>query len=352
MPEIDTELELAAEDTAYTDCYELPFVAPAGSLLNYAMTDVGNAERLIQFTDGNVRFCPDTRKWMVWTGKRWEADENERMMERALRMLARFGGEADRAREGGAKPKLFGDRALAWKSKSENVQRLDAMVKVARSSSAISALSLNAYPDEIGVENGIVDLRDQSLRAHDRERLMTRTVRWEYRKGARCTTWIRFLERCFGLGVGADPSCVQDLIGFLQVALGYTLTGHTREKCIFIFWGDKGNNGKSTLLHTIRQILAPDYSTLIQIDSLIGGGARSNNAQADLADLMGVRFAMTSETDRGQRISEGIVKRLTQGMGAIKSARKYQNPIEFPETHKLFIDANHRPQVDGNDDAI
>lgn len=39
-------------------------------------------------------------------------------------------------------------------------------------------------------------------------------------------------------------------------------------------------------------------------------------------------------------------------MGSIKSCRKYENPIEFIATHKLFMDCNHRPTVRGVDDAI
>jgi putative DNA primase/helicase len=39
-------------------------------------------------------------------------------------------------------------------------------------------------------------------------------------------------------------------------------------------------------------------------------------------------------------------------MGKIKAVRKYENPIEFAETHKLWMDANHRPTVRGSDNAI
>ena len=61
---------------------------------------------------------------------------------------------------------------------------------------------------------------------------------------------------------------------------------------------------------------------------------------------------MTSETEEGQRLGEGKLKRITQGMGRIKATRKYENPVEFPESHKLWIDANHLPVVRGTDNAI
>ena len=50
----------------------------------------------------------------------------------------------------------------------------------------------------------------------------------------------------------------------------------------------------------------------------------SNNTQADLADLRGARFVMTSETEEGQRLAQGKLKRITQGIGEIKAVRKYE----------------------------
>jgi putative DNA primase/helicase len=78
----------------------------------------------------------------------------------------------------------------------------------------------------------------------------------------------------------------------------------------------------------------------------------SANASADLADLFGARFVMTSETEKGQRLAEGKLKLITQGMGSIRACRKSENPFSFPETHKLWIDANHKPVVRGLDNAI
>jgi putative DNA primase/helicase len=41
---------------------------------------------------------------------------------------------------------------------------------------------------------------------------------------------------------------------------------------------------------------------------------------------------------------------LTQGMGKIKAVRKYENPIEFLETHKLWMDTNRKPTISDADD--
>jgi len=57
----------------------------------------------------------------------------------------------------------------------------------------------------------------------------------------------------------------------------------------------KGNNGKTTLLSTFL-LLLEEYSALLQVDTLMSR-QESNNTQADLADLRGARFVMTSEAE-------------------------------------------------------
>jgi putative DNA primase/helicase len=141
----------------------------------------------------------------------------------------------------------------------------------------------------------------------------------------------------------------EELVHYLQIAIGYSLTGTTIEKVVFVLFGT-GNNGKTTMLATIRSIIS-EYAALIQVNSLMVK-VEDNNTQSDLADLRGARFAMTSETESGQRLAQGKLKRITQGMNSIKAVRKYENPIEFPETHKLWLDTNRKPTItDANDQA-
>jgi putative DNA primase/helicase len=75
--------------------------------------------------------------------------------------------------------------------------------------------------------------------------------------------------------------------------------------------------------------------------------------EAARAKLRGVRFVVCSETEEGQMLSAARLKRICQGQGGeIEACRKYENPITFPETHKLWIDANHRPELPASDAAL
>src|SRR5262249_34456036 len=132
---------------------------------------------------------------------------------------------------------------------------------------------------------------------------------------------------------------------------GYALTADVSERCVWCLFG-KGNNGKTTLLETIRSLLA-EYSTQVLIDSLMVHRSRESNASlSDLSSLRGARFVTTSEVESGQTLAVAKLKYLTAGMGMIKTCRKYENPFEFEASHKLFLDANHKPRVRGAEDAV
>ena len=109
---------------------------------------------------------------------------------------------------------------------------------------------------------------------------------------------------------------------------------------MFILYG-KGDNGKTVFLSILRELLQ-QYSVLLAIENLMTR-QMDNNSNADLADLCGARLVCTTETEEGQRFAEGRLKRICQGMGTIKAVRKYENPFEFPETHKLWLDCNYLP---------
>jgi len=231
-------------------------------------------------------------------------------------------------------------------------KRITNMLREAQTDLAISPGDLDQHPDRIVFLNGEMDLSTGRLESHAPNHFITKLIRFNYQADATCPLFLATLARVMGAGADAgegDLQRAERLISTLQRCFGYTLTGHTSEKVVFILFGS-GNNGKTTVLSLFLRLLE-EYAVLLQIETLMVR-QESNNSQADLADLRGARFVMTSETEEGQRLAEGKLKRITQGMGKIKAVRKYENPVEFAETHKLWIDANHKPVIRGTDAAI
>jgi putative DNA primase/helicase len=234
---------------------------------------------------------------------------------------------------------------------SLNAGRIENMLALAECEIFIRPEQLDVDPYLLNFINGTVDLRTGTLRPALRSDYITKLVNYSYLSDAKCPRWLLFLEEIMGGGPDAGQEAQERagrMVDYLQRSLGYSITGCTIEKAIFVLFG-RGDNGKSTMLNTVRQ-LVEEYAVLLQADSLMVR-QESNNTQADLADLRGARFAQTSETEEGQRLAQGKLKRITQGMGKIKAVRKYQNPIEFSETHKLWMDTNRKPAIKDADDG-
>ncbi len=322
--------------------FEMGATAGAPDLLSRLHNDHGNAERLIAMYGEDLRYCHAFRKWLVWDGMRWAVDDTDqarRLGKQAMLEFLRLAIE----RGDNEKAEKFARASL-------DARRISSMLSMAECEIYVRPADLDTDPFALNFLNGTVDLRTSELREHRRSDFITKLVRYRYIPSAACSRWLAFLVQVMGGAPGAsddDLDRSQRLVAYLRRALGYSLTGTTIEKAVFIPFGT-GDNGKSTMLSTFRN-LVEEYSHLLQVDTLMVR-QESNNTQADLADLRGARFVQTSETEEGQRLAQGKLKRITQGMGKIKATRKYENPIEFAETHKLWMDTNRKPTIRDVDD--
>jgi putative DNA primase/helicase len=315
--------------------------ADATNLLTQLLNDTGNADRLIAFRGTELRYCPAIRKWLVWDGRRWAVDDRGAIRRAAKQTMLEFLSQAAHADDKDLQDFAYG---------SLDARRINNTIALAECELIVTPDQLDTHPFLLNFLNGTLDLRTGELKPHDREQFLTKLVHHNFYPQAECPMFLSFLGRIMGGHADAsEPELdrANRMVEYLQRALGYSMTGTTEEKAVFVPFG-KGNNGKTTLLSTFLQLLE-EYSVLLQVDTLMVR-TESNNTQADLADLRGARFVMTSETEEGQRLAQGKLKRITQGMGKIKATRKYENPIEFPETHKLWMDTNSKPQIRASDD--
>lgn len=141
----------------------------------------------------------------------------------------------------------------------------------------------------------------------------------------------------------------QDLVDYIQCAIGYTLTGDTKEQCFFQCYGD-GANGKSVFLDILYEMLG-DYSLNSQVDSILARSNNSGGANSEIARMNGARFVRTNEPNEGSRFNEGLVKQLVSG--DVTTARfLYGTEFEFSPRFKLWIATNYKINVRGTDTGI
>jgi putative DNA primase/helicase len=314
-----------------------PLAAPAPAPVTSPLTDIGNGERFANQHRHEARCIPVWRTWYAWDGRRWARDEQAiRVRAMAKQTTRRIDAETqDAATEE--------QRAALRKhaTRSENVHRIDAMVRAAEAEKDMqfSPADLEPEPMLLNLQNGILDLRTGELSPHDPARRLTQLAGVAYDPAARCDLWRTFLERIFA----GDAA----LIDYVQRFFGYCLTGDVREHVLTIFYGT-GANGKTVLLETVKGVLG-GYGLQTAPGMLLD---RHNDAHPTAtADLYRRRLAVATEIERGDRLSESLVKQLTGG-DEISARRMHENFWTFMPTHKIVMATNHKPLVSGQDNGL
>ncbi|MBN1975953.1 MAG: DNA primase [Anaerolineae bacterium] len=300
------------------------------------LTDVGNGRRLVARHGANLRYCDRLGGWFVWDGRRWEKDETGAIERRAKDTVQAIYDEARDCQDDDRRKALY-KHALA----SENKQRITAMAAMAQSELAVVVRPGDFDRDRwrLTVNNGTLDLRTGELLPHRRDDLITRLAPVDFDPDAQAPTWAAFLDRVLAGN--------QELIDFLCRAVGYSLTGSTREQCLFILYGT-GANGKSTFTEAVRGLLG-DYAQQTPVDTLMI--KRGQTIPNDIARLKGARLVTASEAEEGQRLAESLVKQMTGG-DPLAARFLHAEWFEFVPEFKAWLATNHKPAIYGTDNAI
>jgi putative DNA primase/helicase len=302
------------------------------------LTDVGNGQRFAQQHRAYIRYCYPLKTWLVCNeSSLWEPCPGNLVAQLAKASIVSLYDAVRHETHDERRSKL-----AAHAVKSENAQRLQAMIDLARSEPGI-AISPNAFdadPWLFSVVNGVLDLRTGTFRERQRGDLITKQSPVAFDPSASCPTWLQFLARIF-----RDD---HELIGYIQQVTGYCLTGLTVEQAFFLLWGS-GSNGKSTLLKVLLKLFGA-YGLQTPADTFLSR-TQDGRATPDLARLQGARLVVAIESDEGCRLAEGTIKQMTGGDN-ITARRLYAEVIEFEPTHKILFATNHKPRVRDNTHAM
>ena len=298
-------------------------------------TDLGNARRFGQTFSDRLRFHPGLG-WHEWDGRRWYMDGScaqgyaKQILLDQLEALVRAeeGFDVDEIRH------IVG---------SASASKIGAVVELAQSEGAIRMPRERLFDTDpwlLNCPNGTLNLQTGKLRKHRPGDLLSKLAGAEYQAEAKCPRWRKFVLEVFAKD--------DDLVGYLQRVLGYTLSGDTSEQCFFLLYGT-GRNGKSTLLEVVRTVLG-DYAVRASFRTFLQkvGDAGSTG---DLARLAGARFVSAIEAPVGQRLDEALVKELVGG-DKIAARFLYKDYFEYHPVLKLFLAANHLPEIYESTEAM
>ena len=306
-------------------------------LQSFQDTDAGNAEAFELLHGERFRFDHTKRKWLVWNDRYWAED---------------LDGEADRAALETARERLGAaalikhekDRedSVKWALRSESVYGRKATLISAESVRSLATTTKKYDRNNflLTVGNGTLDLRTGKLREARPEDLITRATDVLYDPSPTASRWAQFLNEVFG----GDS----EIIEYVQRAVGYSLTGDTREQCFFLLCGS-GANGKTTFLETIVRLLGTHAATAAFSAFLVQHNQGS--PRNDLAALCGARFIKAAEAEHKASLDESIMKQLT-GEDTISVRFLFREVFEYRPQFKIWLATNHKPAIWETSDAI
>lgn len=270
---------------------------------------------------GKLLFNHSRGKWLAWDATRWRIETTELAFDHVRQLSRRMNWE--------------GTSTLGSSSFAGGVE------KFCRSSRAFSVHGEDFDADNylLNTPGGTIDLRTGETRAHsqaDRISLCS-AVSPEPGGGA---AFRRFLSE-----ITLGDAALQE---FLQVSTGACLSGAVEAHWL-LFWVGSGRNGKNTLGDLIEAAMG-DYSRTIPASTLMSARNGAGHP-TDIANLQGIRLAVSSEVSDGDHWDESRIKSVT-GDTTISARFMRQDFFEFRRTHKHLIYGNHRPQLRTVDAAM
>lgn len=300
--------------------------------------DTGNADRFIDRYGHLYKHSYITNKFYIYDGQKWKVDDRG-----AIRKLI------DEMIESIKNEKVLHSEDVTEEEARETFQKYYKKTRGTQSKKNIMNELMHrktVTPDEfdkddmlLNVANGYVDLTSRELYKHDINKMFSQIANTDYSEKMQPAVWLDFLNDIFA----GDKAVIR----YIQKALGYSLTGSTREQVMFILFG-KGRNGKSIFVETIAEILG-DYSNNMQAKSLMV--KKNDNVNTDIARLSKARFVTSSEPNEGFRFDEGLIKQITGG-DKVTARFLYAEEFEYTPKFKIWVSTNHKPIIRGTDDGI
>ncbi|WP_338834089.1 phage/plasmid primase, P4 family [Bradyrhizobium septentrionale] len=305
------------------------------TLAKLGETDTDNAQRLASRFANQIIYTKG-RGWLVYKQGRWLPGAGPECIEFA-KITARL--IADETQH------LATDLAKAARAQfakaSLSKGGLDRMLDLSKGLVAVDDVQLDADPWLFNTRNGTIDLRTGYIENHDPSDLLTQISPVAADRSAKCPLFKAFLKRI------TDND--KRLMRYIRKAVGYSLTGQTKEQVFFFCYGRSGSNGKSTLINLIRDMFG-DYGCHTPTETLMTK-QYDNAISNDQARLAGVRMVTAVEANFNRHLDEAKIKAMTGGE-KITARFMRQEFFEFAPQFKLWLVANDRPRVRGTDTAL
>jgi P4 family phage/plasmid primase-like protien len=319
----------------------------------FDFTSVGLSNLFARGFKERIRFS-NALGWIVWDGKVWRIsdltaqeamkdltalmlDDANNKLRRACMLLGEAKASGSDRDVAVAKEKVrAADAYQKFALRMREANKIQGALKLARSAMEIKIEECDSNPYLLNTPGGIVDLNSGEIKPHDPAEYCTKITKYAPADTAHSELWDGFLDTI----TQGD----KELQRYIQAVIGAALIGTVYTESIVIAYGS-GANGKSTLFNAFHSVLG-SYAGKVPAEALTT--SRNASHKNTLAELLGRRFVIASETEEGQRFSNSMLKQMAS-TDPIVAEKKYKDPFEFMPSHQLVLYTNFLPKVSGND---
>lgn len=295
----------------------------------------------VQYGD-DVRYDNEEECWYVWNGTLWvrQPGRAPAVQEYVKGSIGWIITEANQIKNEQRRKAM-----RKWGTSCDRKSVIRGAMDLASSDPklGVTMAELDRDPYLLGTQSGVIDLRTGKLLKGERGQLISRSVATAFDPDAECPRWENFISEVM-LGD-------KEMIAFMRRFVGYVLFGGNPERLIFFLHG-VGRNGKSVFIETVLKLMG-DYGGPAKSDLIMKHRADrdAESAQPFMLTLRGLRYISATEVGEGKHLDAMVVKDLT-GQDEITVRGNYANPVRFTVAGKIVVRCNHRPIINGGDQAI
>ena len=308
----------------------------AGDLLNYALTDYGNAERLQKVYGDSLIYVPECNRWYEWDGTRWAKGHDKDSVELYHKLGDIMRVAYKQARLSPVNDEKARAAMLSFFRRSENTANIRNGLAFARSLFLTDLEKLDSVPYLLNCPNCTINLKTGETMPHEKADYITMVTAANYVPGAKSPEWQNTIESIL-------PDSTVRL--WTQKFMGYCLFGLTSEEKFLFLYGP-GGGGKGTFIESIGHTLG-DYTGIMDIDTILAArndAGDGGQPTPQLAALAGKRLILTSESGAGRKFNSARIKLITGG-DKITARFLRGNPFEFTPQFTLVMSSNYKPAL-------
>jgi P4 family phage/plasmid primase-like protien len=204
---------------------------------------------------------------------------------------------------------------------------------------------LDSKPFLLGCDNGVLDFKDPNVfRPGKPDDFVSKSTRIDY---------VPLTEEHEGTIAEINEFMYQlfpqaELCEYMWDHMASLMIGKNVNQTFNMYTGS-GRNGKSVFVDLLSQVLG-EYKATVPVSIItqkrVGVGASSS----EIAQLMGMRYAVMQEPSKGDKLNEGVMKELTGG-DELQARQLFKESVTFAVLFKLVICCNDLMEIRSNDEG-